>query len=54
LKKYKGPPPAAAVGQLEERVEESPVEAGAVGESGIVDIANTLGAPTVTVVQSNL
>jgi hypothetical protein len=54
VEEVQSPPPAAAVGQLEERVEESPVEAGAVGESGIVDIANTLGAPTVTIVQSNL
>lgn len=48
------PAPAAAVGQPKERVEEPPVEARAASETSIVDIAKTLGAPTVTVVQSTL
>jgi hypothetical protein len=39
---------------LEERVEESLVEAGATSEAGIVDIASILGAPTVTIVRSTL
>jgi hypothetical protein len=40
--------------QPDERVEELDVEAGAVGESGIVDIASRLGVTSVTVMRSNL
>jgi hypothetical protein len=46
------PPPAATVAV--EQPEETPVEVGAAIEAGIMDIANILGALTVTVVRSTL
>jgi hypothetical protein len=46
------PPPAATI--TVEQPEETPVEAEAPSEAGIVDIANILGARTVTVVRSTL
>jgi hypothetical protein len=45
-------PPAAGVAV--EQPEETPLEAEATSEADIVDIANILGAPTVTIVQSTL
>jgi hypothetical protein len=49
VEEVRDPPSAAAMAieQPEKRVEEPPVEARATSESGIVDIACILGAPTI-------
>jgi hypothetical protein len=52
VKEVQDPPPTAVVAV--EQPEETPVEAGAASEAGIMDLSSILGAPTVTVVRSTL